>query len=193
MRIVLHALAILALVTSTSAQAQNFVLNGDFDTSLIGWETTGDPNMTAAWIPADADGNPQSGAIRITNLSPGPSNGVTARQCVPANSGQSYTVTGKVRIPSGAGQSLSDLARVGLRWYSGPDCTTSNGGALSSNGSPNSFNVWVNQSLTAIARPGARSVEVRVLSTKVPAGGTFIADFDDVTLTSRSIFANGFD
>ena len=192
MRIVHRVLASLALV-ATSAHAQEFVLNGTFATSLIGWETTGDANMTAAWIAADANGAPQSGSIRITNVSPGPSNGVTARQCVPVNSGQSYTVTGKVRIPSGAGQSLADLARVGLRWYSGPDCTTSNGGAVSSNGSPASFNLWVNQSLTAIARPGARSVEVRTLSTKTAAGGSAIADFDDVSLISRSLFANGFD
>src|SRR5690606_996297 len=127
--------------------------------------------MSAAWIPIDADADPQAGTRRITTASHGPAHGVPARQCRPATRGPSYRVTGKVRIPSGAGQSLENLARVGLRWYSAPDCTEPNGGAVSAAGSPSTFDTWVNQALTALARPGARSVEVRALLTKNPAGG----------------------
>jgi hypothetical protein len=185
------AVASLALV-ATSASAQDFVLNGGFDTSLIGWEIS-DPNLLAEWLPVDADGDPDSGALRMTNVSAGSSNGVTVRQCIPVNAGQRYTTTGKVRIPDGDGQDLANLARIGIRWFSAPDCTEPNGGALSANGSPPAFNTWVNQTLSALARPGARSAEVRALVTKNPAGGTFIADFDDITLTSPSLFANNFD
>ena len=186
------ALAFLVL-GAAPLHAQNLVLNGGFDESLIGWETTGDQNMTAEWSADDSNANPQSGSIRITNISSGPGNGVTVTQCVPVNSGQLYTAAGRVRIPSGAGQDIANVARVGLRWYSGPDCTTPIGGSENSSGSPGSFDVWVNQSLERSARPGAHSVEVRALLTKYPAGGSFIADFDDLELTSLSIFQNGFD
>ena len=174
-------------------QAQNIVLNGEFDDSLIGWNATGDPNMLAVWSPADANGSLSSGSVRITNQWPNASNGVTVSQCVPVNTGQRYTYGGKVRVPSGAAQDIDNLAVMSLRFYSGPDCTTSNGGGITSGGSPQSFNVWVAQSASAVARPGARSAEVRALVTKFPAGGTFIAHFDDITLTTLSIFQNGFD
>lgn len=173
--------------------AQNLVLNGEFDDSLLGWENTGGTSMTAAWSPADANASLQSGSARITNISPGASNGVTLSHCVPVNSGQRYAYGGKVRIPSGAGQDIDNVAVVSLRWYSGPDCTTPNGGAVNAGGSPQNFNQWVSQSDTATARPGARSVEVRALLTKFPAGGSFIAHFDDITLTTPSIFQNGFE
>ena len=189
----IHFVHLLFALACAPLHAQNLVLNGEFDDSLVGWENSGGTNITAAWSAVDANASPASGSIRITNTSASASNGVTATQCAPVNSGQSYTVGGKVRIPSGAGQDLDDRAVVGLRWYSGPDCTTSNGGAVSANGSPGSFNTWVTQSLTATARPGARSVEVRTLLTKFPAGGSFIAHFDDITLTTPSIFRNGFD
>ncbi len=192
MRPATFALAFLASV-ATPLHAQDLVLNGGFDQSLIGWEATGNPDMVAVWNPEDSNADPQSGSIRITNISPGAGNGVTVTQCVPVNSGQRYTATGRVRIPSGAGQDLANAARIGLRWYDGPDCTTPNGGSVNGNGSPGSFNVWVDQTLTATARSGARSVEVRALLTKYPAGGSFTADFDDLGLTTLSIFQNGFD
>ena len=188
------AFAFVSLVFSaTPLLAQDLVLNGGFDDDLSGWDTAGDPNMVVVWSATDAGSSAASGSMRVVNVSAGASNGVTASQCIPVNTGQRYTVTGKVRVPSGAGQSIDNRALVSLRWYGGPDCTTSIGGAATANGSPQSFDVWVSQTLTETARPGARSVEVRTLNTKYPAGGSFIALFDDVTFTSQSIFQNGFD
>lgn len=188
-RLLLASLAVAAM----PLQAQDLVLNGGFDDDLSGWSTGDDPNMVVVWSALDANASSASGSMRVVNVSANASNGVTAEQCIPVNAGQSYTATAKVRVPSGAGQSIDNRAAVSLRWYAGPDCTTSIGGAVVANGTPQAFNTWVNQSLTVTAATGARSVEVRALNTKYPAGGSFIALFDDLALTSQSIFQNGFD
>lgn len=185
-------LSVIAL-SCAPLHAQNLVINGDFATSLVGWANSSATDMTAQWTANDANNSAGSGSAQISNVSAGASNGVTIGQCVPVNSGQTYTYGSKVRIPSGPTQSLSNLARASLRWYTGPDCTSPTGGATTANGSPQSFNVWVSQSSTTSALAGARSVEVRALVTKTPAGGTFIAQFDDIFLTTPSIFYNGFD
>ncbi len=189
----IHFTFLLIALCSAPLQAQNLVLNGGFDESLIGWENSSTTIMTADWIAADANNDANSGSVQIANTSPTAENGVTLAQCVPVNSGQSYTYGGKVRIPSGPAQTLTNKAVISLRWYSGPDCTTPTGGAITTGGSPQSTNVWVSQTGTANARVGARSVEVRALVSKVLAGGTFIGQFDDITLTSPSILENGFD
>jgi hypothetical protein len=189
----IHIVPVLLALACTPLHAQNLVINGEFDESLIGWVNSSDTEMTAVWSPADSNGSLESGSMRVTNLSPGASNGVVASQCVPVNSGQSYTYGGKVRIPSGAVQDITNQAVMSLRWYSGPDCTTPNGGSITAGASPQNFDQWVSQTATATARSGARSVEVRTLLSKFPAGGSFIAHFDDIILTTPSIFQNGFD
>jgi hypothetical protein len=173
--------------------AQNLVLNGGFDDSLIGWVSSGDGGINAEWSAADADDNADSGSAFVANFSAGPSNGVTLAQCVPVHSGQTYILSGKVRIPSGAGQILTDKTVLSVRWYSGPDCTTANGGAVTFGPTPASFDIWVSQQATIAARVGSRSVEVRALVSKTAAGGSLSAYFDDITFTSPSIFENGFD
>lgn len=192
MRITNFPLLILVL-SGAPLHAQNLVLNGDFASSLIGWQSSNDTDIFAQWIPMDANGSVTSGSAQVTNLSANASNGVTLDHCVPANSGQTYTYGGKVLIPSGSGQTLTNNAVLSVRWYSGPDCTIPNGGSVTAGGSPQSFDVWISRSSTVTARAGARSVEVRALVSKVPAGGSFTAHFDDITLTSPSIFFNGFD
>ena len=184
--------SILAL-SGAPLHAQNLVLNGDFADSLVGWETDGGANIIAQWTPADANGSATSGSAQIANLYATAEQGVVIQQCVPVNSGQTYTYGGKVRIPSGSGQTLTNNAAMSLRWYSGPDCTTPNGGPTTTGGTPQSFNVWVSQTSTVSARAGARSAHVRALVAKIPAGGGFTAQFDDITMTSPSIFNNGFD
>lgn len=188
-----HFLLSIIALSAAPLHAQNLVLNGDFGDSLIGWENASDIEMTAQWIAGDASGNSSSGSAQITNVSAAASNGVAIQQCVPVNSGQTYTYGGKVRIPSGTGQALTNKAVMSVRWYSGPDCTTPNGGSLTAGPSPPSFDVWTSQTSTLIARAGARSAHVRALVTKVPAGGSFTAQFDKITMTSPSIFQNGFD
>lgn len=182
-----------SLFSSAPLHAQNIVLNGTFDESLIGWYTSSDTDMTADWSPVDAGASGTSGSVRIVNISAGASNGVTLNQCVPINSGQRYTYGGKVRIPSGTGQVLTNNAVMSLRYYSEPDCSGPLGGSISTGNSPQTFDTWVTQSSTVTARSGARSAEVRALVSKFPAGGSFMVRFDDITLTTPSIFANGFD
>ena len=192
MRPIFFMLMVIAL-SSAPLHAQNLVLNGEFDESLIGWENSGGGPMTSEWIPVDANGSASSGSVEITNLSATADVAVALIQCVPVNSGQKYIIAAKARIPSGPGQSLTNKATLNPRYYSGPDCTIPNGGGVSYGPSPQSFDVWVAQHATTRARAGARSAEVRMFVSKIQAGGTSTAQFDDVSFTSPSIFENGFD
>ncbi len=191
MRAALYSFAILAL-SGASLHAQDLVLNGDFAENIMGWETDG-TNVTAIWTTYDVNDSPSSGSVQIRNQSPNANDGVVIQQCVPVNSGQRYTYGGKARIPSGPGQTVDNKAVMSVRWYSGPDCTTPNGGSITTGGSPQSTNVWVSQSSTVVARAGSRSAYVRALVTKLAADGSFIAQFDDISMTSPSIFQSGFD
>ena len=194
MRITAFILLYLALA-ATPLHAQNLVFNGRFNVVqlLDGWEDSTDPDMTLAWTALDANASATSGSMRVTNTAPGQNMGVTAAQCIPAYAGLGHSVGGKVRIPSGSEQSINNRAVMSLRWYSDPECTVSIGGVITANGSPTSFDVWVTQSMTATAPAGARSVEVRALVTKYTAGGSFVAQFDDITLTSQMILQDGFE
>ena len=122
-----HYMLIAIALCAAPLHAQNLVLNGEFDDSLIGWEASGDNDILVSWTAADANGSASSGSAFVANLSAGATNGVTLAQCVPVNSGQTYIISGKARIPSANGQVLTDKAVLSLRWYSGADCTIANG------------------------------------------------------------------
>ncbi len=159
---------------------------------MTGWEPLSPTGIVYNWSSADANADPDSGSLRVVNLSAGPSVYVSVEQCIPVNSGQSYTLTGKVRVPSGPGQDIENLAMLLLNWYENPDCT----GLLDAEfaePSPSTFDTWNSRSLTTAAVSDARSVSIQTFTAKAQAGGSFIAHFDDIGLRSRSIFQNGFD
>ena len=69
------------------------------------------------------------------------------------------------------------------------------GGPITLHPTPNAFDMWFSRaSSTVVAPEGARSVLVRALVTKFPAGGSFSAQFDGLYLIPQDeLFANDFE
>ena len=94
--------------------------------------------------------------------------------------GASYDYLGKAFIPTG--QDRTGDAQIGLRWYAGAGCT---GGTVGSQPrqSTATLGTWVALSGLASVAPGtAVSAQFVAFPSKVEAGGTLIANFDDLIL-----------
>lgn len=101
------------------AGAQNFLSNGDFDSDLSGWSSSGPGSA----VYSSSAGSPSVGAAHLTVNDPS-GNGLTetVNQCIAVGSNAGYTV---------AGRTLADpasTAAVGMfviaRFFSSFDCTT---------------------------------------------------------------------
>lgn len=190
----LAAAVVIGLAWTAPAASQELVVNGRFDASLAGWNTQGSTNVQADWIALDAGGFPGSGSAQVSNSHPTASQGVTLKQCLPAIAGHRYNQGGRVRVPSGPGQSLANNAVLSLRFATDAACTSFPSGSINLSPSPASFDTWVVRGPEErIAPAGTQSVQVRLLVSKVAAGGSFVAQFDDVYLTVQdAVFASGF-
>jgi hypothetical protein len=176
------------------ACAQDIVANGGFAADLAGWDTQGSSNIVAQWVAVDAGGSPNSGAAQVANSHPTASQGVTLKQCHPAVPGHTYRLGGKVRVPSGAGQSLANTAVLSLRFADDPACSVFSLGSVTFPPSPASFDTWITRGpFDRVAPASAQSVQVRLLVSKGPAGGSFTGQFDDVYLIPQDLlFGSGF-
>jgi hypothetical protein len=108
----------------------------------------------------------------------------------PVIPGATYDFSGSAFIPDG--QSRTGDAMIGLRWYDGPVCT----GNVVGNQPRRSTAVvgsWERlEALDQVAPAGAVSVLFLAFPSKLEAGGTLVAQFDELDL-HRSIFHNGFE
>jgi hypothetical protein len=177
------SLALLAALASAPASAQNIAINFDFDTDLSSWNTSENAptEVTTAWNSLDANGAPNSGSAQVNNISPGPNNGVTLIQCLPATAGQTYSFGGKIRVPA-PGLGANDVATVDAYWTNDASCL-SNLSLEATGFSPGVADTWVTQPPTQVVAPaGTNGVKIRGRVTKFVAGGTLTALFDDVYL-----------
>jgi hypothetical protein len=190
----LSSCALAALVSAPAVEAQNMVSNAGFDANFVGWIPGSSPaQLLPGWSPADAAGQPGSGSAVVDNVSPGINQGVTLEQCLPVVPGDRYRITGQVMIPSGGTQSLGNAARIGWWMTSDANCTTGIGGPQSS-GSPGAFDTWTQVPPVSIqAPPGASALKVRLLVTKIPAGGSARAHFDNLSVIPEHVFDDGFE
>lgn len=169
------------VAASLPLAAENLVRNGTLDRSVDEWPSE-DLASVVAWNALDAGASPTSGSALVTNVSTGASNGAGVRQCVFAGiaAGATYTYGGRARIPSG--QARTGFVMVGLRWYSSSDCS---GTALEQprTDEATTLDSWILLRDVAVAPPTARSAEVIAFPSKVEAGGTLQAYFDDIFLS----------
>lgn len=174
---IFRAAAVLFVVTAAPASAQNnFVANGNFDTDVSGWIISASNEVTVAFD--GAVGNTSPGSIRITNISPGASNGAGVVQCLgPVTAGKLYNWGGRVFFPGG--QNRTGNLQIGLRWHPGPGCT----------GVPidqprlqtNSFDAWDLKAANNQPAPaGSVSVSFVAFPSKVEAGGALLGYFDSL-------------
>src|SRR6185436_13597719 len=129
----------------------------NFRTDLSAWTLDSPEVSSAAFIPSGSGAG--SGAIRVTNFDPGPSQGHGVFQCVgPVTPGATYTYSANVRFPTG--QQRTGKAAIGLIWYPGPNCTGADfGGPRAQTSAPNDAFVFVNGG-AVVAPPDATSVRV---------------------------------
>lgn len=189
----LRRAALLAVFVLGSAQAQNLVPNGAFDSDTSGWQLDGAGQLV--WSPMDANGAPGSGAAQLTNTSPSSGFGTGFKRCIPMTSGTAWILSAKAMVPSGVGQSLLNESRPAYRFYSDTNCSTPIGGPIDFGpGNVAQFDLWQNFGpRLAVAPPQAQAIELRGLISKLVASGTPMALFDDYVAVSDTAFLNGFE
>jgi len=177
------SLPLLAALAAAPASAQNIAINFDFTTDLDSWNTNENSPMevSTAWNNLDANDMPNSGSAQVNNISPGPNNGVTLVQCLPATQGQTYSFGGKIRVPA-PGLGANDVATIDAVWTDDASCLNSLDLTVT-NFSPAVSDTWVEQPASQFVAPvGTNGVKIRARVTKFNAGGTLTALFDDVYL-----------
>jgi hypothetical protein len=174
-RAILAAAGLLLLSAATASAQNNFVANGNFDTSAGSWTRESSTEVAIAFDAALGD--PAPGSMRLTNSSTGPGNGIGVIQCLGAVTvGKSYTWGGRMFLPSG--QQRTGPLFLGLRWRSGPGCTGND--VDQPRLSTNLFNTWIPLSANQVAPAGAASVQFVAFPSKVEAGGSLIGNFDSL-------------
>lgn len=187
---------LLLLLIATPALGQSVARNGDFDIvdQLDGWTIAEEPELTAEWSGLDVDGDDESGSALIGNLSANAENGVTISQCVRVQGGAGYEYGGQVRMPSGPGQSLTGRGSIAVRWASDTDCASFLGGSVGTGGAIAAFDTWIERGASTTAPIDAQSVQLRLLVSKVEAGGSLFVQFDAVYLVPQdAVFAGDFE
>ena len=81
MRVVI-ALSLAASFAGSQAFAGEYVVNGNFDENLAGWQHT---SSDVTWSATDSDGSPASGSMRFDV-----SSGIVAQQCISSVTGGLY-------------------------------------------------------------------------------------------------------
>jgi hypothetical protein len=169
------------LVACHGALAVNLLSNGTFKSDGASWVVEDPGDATATFSATDANGAAGSGSLVIANLTAGPSNGTGIAQCVnTVAAGRVYTYGGKVLFPTG--QARTGGIGLGLRWWSGANCT---GDAIAQPrlnvDAPSA--TWVSRaSGPEVAPAGTVSAQFIAYPSKVEAGGQLVAQFDDLFL-----------
>jgi hypothetical protein len=180
------ASALSLLGSSAESGAQNLVVNGDFPSSLSGWQLEGSQGGSASWTPVDVANLSSSGSALIVNdqpcveQSPGvfscPFPGLV--QCIPVVPGASYSIGFSSLIPSGQG--VGGAAYLFLDWYSGDACDA---GPLShpvfGHATVGSWGSEI-RGLTAPASARSLRLTLAAVRDEISHQGSFRAHFDNV-------------
>ncbi len=180
-------LGILCIIAAAplAATEQNFVVNGDFDTDISGWQQSTLPLPTWAALDYRADGN--SGSALIENDSADADVRLyPLTLCITPPLG-TYVLS--VRGYIAPGQTGGRLV-LSYAIYNGANCTGSGGG--SGGQFLTQIGVWQSQSASAHLVGLATSVEISLGIEKDAAGGSLQGYFDAV-IFSDHLFADGFD
>lgn len=184
-------LLLAALLVGPGAWSENVVFNPDFDTDVSGW--TVEAEVSIAWSTVDANLDPSSGSAEVTNSSAGANDGRGMSQCVDIAvvEGAAYDFGGKVLIPDA--QARTGSAQIGVRWLADPGCSGSTVGSQPRR-ETGTLGAWVELSATEqIAPAGAASVLFLAFPSKIEAGGSLVAHFDDLYFRNTPLFADGFE
>lgn len=166
-------------LAATPAFAGNALTNPTFDTGLSGWAYVG----TAAWDTSDALARPTSGSLVGTNNAASPFTYETLliSGCLPVTAGASYDGSFDYRIPTGQG--VTSIPSLEIAWYSGVNCgalTFLSANALVDGNAADGAWHRAESSYAPTAPAGATFASFRVHLSKIEAGGTATAYFDNL-------------
>ena len=181
-------LLLLAAGSQSELFCQNVVANGQFDSDLSSWSAVSGIGF-AHWDSLDADGNPHSGTVLISNDALSDHMDTSIDQCVPVMGGKSYFFAADIHPdnitpfgPSGTRQPLhTGQAYVLFNFYTRASC----GGVPSSDFvflGADSTNEWQSLTRNFITPASAVSALVTVSVLKGPGGGNVSAHFDNIFL-----------
>jgi hypothetical protein len=179
-----YVLAFLGAFASTgTAAAQNLLVNGNFDSNVLGWGFVGTGSFTRD-SSLDADSDPSSGSGRLENTAPVGFGASSATQCVAVTGGRNYDFKAWIRFPTG--QASSGRAMVNVNFFDAAGCHGSNiGGSASPNVQSTTTGTWVLSQVVAIAAPAsAVSAQINLDSVKTEATGSLVANFDAAVFSS---------
>jgi hypothetical protein len=184
--------SMLAVLGAAEVSGQNLVVNGDFATSLSGWQPGGAQGGSASWDPTDQAGVASSGSALIVNDQPCieqspavfscPYPGLI--QCMAVTAGASYSIGFSALIPSG--QEVGGAAYIFLDWYSGDACDT--GPLVHPVFGHATVGTWGTEARGLTAPAGARSLRLTIAAVRdeIPPQGSFRAHFDNVFVNGPS-------
>ncbi|MFI5182523.1 MAG: FG-GAP repeat domain-containing protein, partial [Thermoanaerobaculia bacterium] len=178
-----YVLALLSMLTvAGTGAAQNLIVNGNFDSNVLGWtfQDTGSFTLDSSH---DADSNPLSGSGRLENAIPLESGSARAMQCVAVTGGKSNDIWARIRIPSG--QTTSGYAMVVVQFYDGASCLgNSVGGVSTPQLNSTTTDTWVVSEVFSQAAPvAAVGARVNLWVNKTEATGSLVVDFDTLAFS----------
>lgn len=178
-----------AMALASTAQAGTaVVVNGNFDTSLLGWDLSGTPAPT--WSMLDYQNNPGSGSALLSNAeAQAGARLYPLRQCVSLATAGSHAIEADGFLPAGhaGGRLVVSFATRAVADCSG-GANSLGGYFVQSNGS------WVHGSMDFVVNPPFTYLDVTLGIEKDGAGGLLSGNFDAVQVIDRErIFANGFE
>ena len=180
-------LGILCIVAAAplAATEQNFVVNGDFDTDLSGWQQSTLPLPT--WAALDYRGDGNSGSALIENDSADA--GIRLYPLTLCITPPAGTYVLSVRGYIASGQTGGRLV-LSYAIYNGANCTGNGGG--SGGQFLTLIGAWQLQTASVRQVGLATSVEISLGIEKDAAGGSLQGYFDAV-IFSDHLFADGFE
>lgn len=179
------SLRILAIVLWMSvaavAECQNLLQNATFDSGVTPW-------VSGTFSSLDALGLANSGSIQGINAAGTPFTFTSiVSECVPVVGGRVYERQFDYRLVAGAGLTVS--ASAGPAWYANAGCS----GILFHPASPGGSvadGAWHRVSDVPLTAPSnAQSANVRLEITKIEAGGSVTANFDNVVFKAANTCA----
>ena len=178
-----------AMALASTAQAGTAdIVNGNFDTSLLGWDLSGTPAPT--WSMLDYQNNPGSGSALLSNAeAQAGARLYPLRQCVSLATAGSHAIEADGFLPAGhaGGRLVVSFATRAVADCSG-GANSLGGYFVQSNGS------WVHGSMDFVVNPPFTYLDVTLGIEKDGAGGLLSGNFDAVQVIDRErIFANGFE
>lgn len=188
MRRALSFLAI-ALAVAHPGEAQNLLVNPDFDVDLAGWSDPGVPWIASFFDTEDWADAPGSGSARVVNTIETTGNDGLS-QCIeiPESDGETaiYDLTVQARV--GDGDLLTGTAELGL-WYDADTvCEGFNYGNNSLLWGLESWPAEGELGIHGIVIPaGTRSIRFELRANKYTPGGSFVAKFDHAYLPEPAL------